>query len=418
MPGSQREGTRPVGRDVSLDGMRGVAAVVVALFHFACAFEPGWTPDTSDHPAWWVDTPLHLVLHGSLAVSVFFVLSGYVIASTAGRTPLRVLLPLRYLRLSLPALASVALSWLLLLAFPGVGWKLYGALPHQWLRYSHLLGVPPLADGVRDAFWGMYANPGSRWNNVLWTMRLELLGSALVYAYQALPRSAPLRSAALAAGAALCLYRPIMSCFMVGLCLCEASRSRTVAVRRPRAWLAAGLLLGFPGLGFAARHGVGFLPAALSPGNRDGFVLAAAASCIVVAALSPGAVRDALSMRWATWLGKVSFPLYLVHVPVALTVGAAAYLAAPPGLGTLAALAAAVPVSVALAVAGERWVDAPLVGALRRARRRLSGARGRLGRVPDAGVAPDAHAVADVVSVPSAHGPVGPAPGAARLRMA
>ena len=88
-------------RLAALDGLRGIAALVVVCFHFAAAFLPSLIPDQTDHPCWVADTPIGILFNGPFSVSIFFVLSGFVIAQAAARRrdPIYINIPLRYLRL-------------------------------------------------------------------------------------------------------------------------------------------------------------------------------------------------------------------------------------------------------------------------------------------------------------------------------
>ncbi|MBE7200787.1 MAG: acyltransferase [Parafilimonas terrae] len=67
-------GSFPLGRCVALDAMRGLAALLVVLYHLR------WN---------WHGYGIVPVRHGFYAVDVFFVLSGFVMAATYGdmRTP-------------------------------------------------------------------------------------------------------------------------------------------------------------------------------------------------------------------------------------------------------------------------------------------------------------------------------------------
>jgi len=63
-----------------LDGLRGIAALTVVVFHYLSAFVPALTPDQTANPYWLSDTPLAVLINGPFAVIVFFVLSGYVVS--------------------------------------------------------------------------------------------------------------------------------------------------------------------------------------------------------------------------------------------------------------------------------------------------------------------------------------------------
>src|ERR1700741_4157400 len=98
-----------------LDGLRGIAALTVVVFHYLSAFVPALTPDQTKNPHWLSDTPLAVTFNGPFAVVVFFVLSGFVVSKAAlGQGPLPLTIALRYLRLTIPMLVSVLLAWLLL----------------------------------------------------------------------------------------------------------------------------------------------------------------------------------------------------------------------------------------------------------------------------------------------------------------
>src|SRR5580704_4993180 len=104
-------------RDVSLDAMRGIAALAVFGWHSMLAFYPsssGYldaTPigETARSQFWFV------AVHGAGAVAFFFVLSGFVltrVSLTTGRTDILVRgLIKRWPRLAGPVLVAVIGSW-------------------------------------------------------------------------------------------------------------------------------------------------------------------------------------------------------------------------------------------------------------------------------------------------------------------
>ena len=104
-----------------LDGLRGWAAAIVLLDHWMLM---GYNDPTSQSQSvlwesWLFRTPLRLFIDGGFAVSIFFVLSGYVLMikymKNQGRTDLITSgLIKRYPRLMFPAFVSLILyySWL------------------------------------------------------------------------------------------------------------------------------------------------------------------------------------------------------------------------------------------------------------------------------------------------------------------
>jgi peptidoglycan/LPS O-acetylase OafA/YrhL len=76
---------------------------------------------------------------------------------------------------------------------------------------------------------------------------------------------------------------------------------------------------------------------------------------IMASALSPGAIENALLRRFPRYLGKISFSLYLVHVPLVLALTILTHNALP--LPVLIAIV--VPVSILLAMVFDRLVTVP-----------------------------------------------------------
>lgn len=105
-------------RGAALDGLRGVAALVVVAFHVSALVT--WHP-----AALWIAgmTPLGVVVNGPAAVHVFFVLSGFVLTHSLMRTPgaagtLRYCVR-RVFRIHPPYMAAVLFAWALTFLPPG-----------------------------------------------------------------------------------------------------------------------------------------------------------------------------------------------------------------------------------------------------------------------------------------------------------
>jgi peptidoglycan/LPS O-acetylase OafA/YrhL len=323
----------PDGRLSSLDGLRGLAALIVVFHHLSLTYGPiadvfyvSQYPPTAS-PAWWLTlSPAQLLVAGPEAVLVFFVLSGVVLTlpvlRRAGSFDWAAYYPQRVVRLYLPAIASVAFAAILVLA---TSWS-SAPSTSKWVAASRFSGFEPariLSDW--DLLFG-----NATLNNPLWTLRWEVLFSlvlpVIVILTVALARWWPLVLigclalvyVGVASGLQTFRYLPV---FVIGaLIAVHHQRLSAWAVdaqnlRRVRwgglialvlslvalnlHWSALGLAGGVP-------YGQAYL-IALEP--------LGAAGLVVLAAYWPPA-RSLLQTPFFHWLGRISFSVYLVHVPI------------------------------------------------------------------------------------------------------
>jgi len=329
------EGELLASRFRSLDGLRGLAAVVVIAYHatlinptFAAIILQGVrSPD----PFWnaLVYSPLRIFVAGGPAVIVFFVLSGFVLTLQVRRAAdwdWSGYFPRRLVRLFLPAAGSVILAVILGLAvFRGAQ-----ANPSAWVQSYTFVGFDyrkPLQ--ALDLFDG---NPD--FNSPLWSLRWEVLFSLLLPVYVwIVAKGRVVTAIALAAvpvlvfigwdsGDATLQYLP---CFFVGsaltVLLAPVESPRPTVMRWPRelAWIAICLAsLFLLVLGSITARGLASAPHLASLANAT--VVIGAGGIVLVAARWRPAIR-LLSTPLFAWLGRISFSLYLVHVPILIATG-------------------------------------------------------------------------------------------------
>ncbi len=339
-------------RAPGLDGLRGIAAVVVLVHHCLLTVPAlaapyfGGTPQASAWPvvvaAW---TPLHLVWAGGEAVTVFFVLSGFVLVLPLTRTRLDVVsyYPRRLLRLYGPvvpiALVGTLLAWLV----P----RGHGAEWGPWLASR---GDPSPGGLLHDL--SLVAGV-SRVVSPLWSLQWEVWFSVLlpVFAVAALWVARSRVIGALAALALLGLiafpvnlasqYLPV---FALGSLLAAKHQAITRHVQRLPVGAAYGLA-GVAALGLTSRWVLG----------ASNAVVAAAAVTLVALAFARVEIARGLSIRAFRWLGAISFSLYLVHEPIVLAV---AYLGGPSRPWWWVVIP--VPIALGVAMAFYRWIERPI----------------------------------------------------------
>jgi peptidoglycan/LPS O-acetylase OafA/YrhL len=316
-------------RLTQLDGLRGIAALIVVVFHLSLIAQPYLDTNSTGDAWWWMsETPLRLATDGTQAVLLFFVLSGLVVALPALRAGFtkfswRKYFASRFLRLYIPAWGALALAAVLIFCIPRVSSKVTA---NYWLSNTNAKSIQPLTL-LQDA---TLMKVGNAADNVLWSLRWEIIFSVLlpvfVLAAILIRRSWIAFGLAMVACVALTIGDPVhadaafyLPVFMMGTLM--ASRLEAIqewgARRSRRFWIAA---LSTSLFFMVASQIFSF---AASPSSVGGGLLwslvGAGAGGIILCAIGFDSVRNFLNAKVSQFLGKISFSLYLIHVPIIAT---------------------------------------------------------------------------------------------------
>ena len=382
------------GRLVPLEGLRGIAAIIVMLGHMVRGLVP------PDDVKWHGLHQVHRwLLNGGAAVTIFFVLSGFILSLpfAKDRSRLRVLTALlkRWPRLAVLTTIACLFSWGLIVLSQDNYTQAAAVTGNAWMAAhfnSPLQGqeISWMA-ALREGLYRVFLSGDSRFDSPLWTMRIELFGSFAIFLAAPIlfaMKHWPLRLAAIGAvmvGGGASFPLTYISDFLVGTILAMLFAED----RMPKFSNLAALAMGVAGIYlfcFSAgeNHFIHAPIKALLPaGETAHFVWDVSAVLIILVLLGNPFLRRLFSKNWAIWLGLLSFPIYLLHVPIMLSAGAASIVHAVGPLGETSAvlLAAAVTMALTLACALPlAWVDKAWTGALARAaavltRRRPAGVR-------------------------------------------
>ena len=287
-----------------LDGLRGWAAVSVLVFHSTWELFGQIVPGLAG-------TRL-LLNDGRLAIYLFFVLSGFVLStrylSSNNLEQIRATALGRYIRLTIPIAAASLLSLVLLEC---------GAMLNQqaapivarpdWLGSFYAFS-PSLLSYLKFSFYDVYFTYESSksYDVVLWTMPIELAGSFLIFAIVAVfGVSLRLRMLSCAVAILLCwqINQPYLT-FFYGYLIAIL---HTVIGGKDFTKGATGNVVGLSLVAFVLFYRLA----------HDGVATCALlGACLVFAPVFSPFLRRILSSPLSKWLGRVSFPLYLVHSAV------------------------------------------------------------------------------------------------------
>ncbi|MDR6413631.1 acyltransferase [Pseudarthrobacter sulfonivorans] len=310
---------RRTSRYTSLDGLRGLAALVV-LVHHCCMVSPqlaeaaeGGEVGPAGSWVWWATvTPLHLMWAGSEAVFVFFILSGFVLTLPFvgnSQPSWAAYFSKRLVRIYLPVWASLVLALLAAWAFPRVAAPEFSS----WVN-MHDDAPNVLVDGF------LLLGTGSL-NTPLWSLQWEMVFSLLLplYLFVAvrigrawLPSLVGL-ILLIAVGGMMAMAPPVfLSMFGIGVLMASKREMLEKWGRRlgRRAWatlLVASMVL------LCSRWMLPQLPMGIAMATTGGALLIFA----FIGSKSAITLGDNPTVQW---LGTRSFSIYLVHDPIVVSV--------------------------------------------------------------------------------------------------
>jgi peptidoglycan/LPS O-acetylase OafA/YrhL len=336
-------------RDLPLEALRGLAALVVVVWHFFL----GLDPLVLNLPGL-RGTPFFAFVHGSAAVGVFFVLSGYVLTRHYFETGQKRVLVIgalkRWFRLFLPVFLSVMLSWFFF-HFDLYAYKDAAAISRSnWLMsFGFAMNTPfepNFLGAIQNGFSESIYHDANAYNPLLWTIHIELMGSYIAFAFAGLVRS--LRNhnwmialALFLVGLSTHFVEPWLIAFLAGTLLAfHAPKLKSLKTTTGIVYL----VLGITFLGYDEPVGFyGFLDF-LEPINGEtlrSYTSTIGAVFIMMSFIGYEALRRHLQGRAARLLGRLSFPIYLVHLILIFSLGSIVFVLAKDSNGYSAALAIA-----------------------------------------------------------------------------
>ena len=322
---------------VPLESMRGLAAFMVFLFHFVLGFIPqrhGQEPWTAIAGGNLMETPFFFLINGHAAVTFFFVLSGFVLSysyfSKQQNDGLLGSVIKRWPRLFPMALISTLFSWLM------IHYGLYSYTEvaeitnSRWMsRFAHSNGDflnASFYDAFMQGFFFSFFRGDENLNTSLWTMHYEFIGSMLVFGLipiingirtrLALIVFFTLMLAAFFTSVYMCAF--IMGCFL-SYYRCQVSKGKPLLPNH-KLTLIISLIIIIIAFGYT-EPGKGFYSFMLM--SDKGMMRAIriiihcfAAVLLIQLILNYESVYKLFDGKIGRFLGRCSFSLYVIHVPL------------------------------------------------------------------------------------------------------
>ena len=311
-------------RLTSLDGLRGLAALIVLVHHIMLTFPLFAEPYLKGRaenglPELLAYTPLHIFWDGAGAVFIFFVLSGVVLTLPVlkqGRDFSWVgYYPQRLLRLSLPVWAAIIvyLGWVLIIPRDR-------GMESAWLDITSKPVSPEAIWGDTTLLFGTGDLVSPLWS-LQWEIAFSFLLPVFVFLGVRFARYNWILAIAAIVGIGVSaslgnralVYLPM---FLIGVVI--ATWLPTIRAWKPSRGTQALLLLAAPILLVSPWlirpfESLRFLVKPFDAVTTIGAVVA------VIAAIVVPVFRRFLESRVMQWFGLISFSLYLVHEPVVIS---------------------------------------------------------------------------------------------------
>jgi peptidoglycan/LPS O-acetylase OafA/YrhL len=347
-----------------LDGIRGIGAVLVFIQHFTTPFLPAIVGDKSRELHSWsmFQYPILRLFYsgGSFSVALFFVLSGFalsrkpmvlkknfgtelgLIEKEIGSAIFR-----RGIRLFLPAISVVII--MMMGACFGAYEDMVPGLPADRFDLRAPKHLPSPIDQILDASnfvlsqllypsqWLHHVpvTAGGMYGFHLWTISVEFWASQLLFlgliALIRCKRSTRAATMSLLVFYALWCFRWEIALFLMGAIICDFDHSKILQPLKPTVYTRA-ILGPMSWICFLLGLWVGSMPdfnGEVTPGFRflwstmpwEPFWHSLGAVLVIWSITRSRAIQSVFGLQVVQYFGKISFSVYLVHVPILSSFG-------------------------------------------------------------------------------------------------
>ncbi|WP_347722507.1 acyltransferase family protein [Lysinibacillus capsici] len=317
-----------------LDGVRGFAALVVVFGHFMNAYYPALlTANINDShfnnfiDVKLADTPFNLIFNGYFAVMIFFVLSGFVLTNKffkSGENEFIISSAIRrYIRLVIPVAFSCTIAYLILKFSLFSNNELANYTKGYWYLPNYYNFEASLIDMIKKSFVDtfVYGVDTTSYNAVLWTMKIEFLGSLLVYSLALL--IGKLRNRFIIYFLLIIFFaKTYYLAFLLGLIISDVYNNRTRIFNPIRnvyctvLLILVGLFLGsYPQVVDTSNSLYNYLTFEWLGGRYYSMLLChiLGATILLIVLLNSKILQKIFSLKPFQFLGEISFSMYLLH---------------------------------------------------------------------------------------------------------
>lgn len=307
-----------------LDGLRGVACLVVVMSHLSLVFFPQLHNFTVEKtPTYELldaihNSPFGFFFSGTAAVYCFFVLSGYVLSRSYEKKCVNVsefvnLVVKRYARLAIPSTISCVVAFCVF-SIP--------VISHSITEWGGRIGVadPNIFKALYEGAINPYINGGSSYNWVLWTMQIEFIGSIGILTLCCIKKEIKINTNVMlvlsAASIAIMFLITRSATYLGYMCFIAGMALNSNDFRLNRLTFSVIMIAGLY-LAGVHNNSASYSLINIALHQKAYVPLNFLAGILITSAVIKSDIADRfLSNKVTTTLGKLSFSIYLLHLSV------------------------------------------------------------------------------------------------------
>lgn len=324
-----------------IDGLKGIASILIVLHHFILAFIPALYYGSSvqynlyRYEGLLADSPLLFLLGGHFLVNLFLLLSGLVLSLQVYRTntvqELFINLIKRYLRLALPVFVISLLVYFMLRYGLFYNNQLANSTGSPWLTFYYDAPLS-LKSVFETSFYTVWFVGNDAYSTAFWMLTHLFYGSLMTYvtifSFRKQHRFLQLLLIVIVTGLSV-YYKSYLINFGFGMFIAWFIQNNHVEDNR-----ILGILLIMIGLIFAG-YPQGVTPTNLyrlfTSGNSDisfNLLIHSTAAFLIVLGLFFSRVGFYLfNHRVSQFLGRISYAVYLIHIPILFSITSLVFIA-------------------------------------------------------------------------------------------
>ncbi|MBA2611437.1 MAG: acyltransferase [Bacteroidetes bacterium] len=357
-----------------LDGLRGIAALIVVFHHLVLLFYPVLNngEETNSIAKYISISPLNIFYNGDYAVCLFFILSGYVLSYKyiSSNNP-KILIGYaikRYFRL-LPLIAASVIFCYAAIKLNLINTNSLNLHTGSgnWLTDLFKTDTSFMAL-IENIFYGILFFGDNQYNPVVWSMKVEFIGSMLLFAFLILNHKIKPKWILfmIAFAAAFYFKQYYYIAFLLGYGLCFLHRNNMFYINsiiiRSILFIIAIFLCSFPA---AWQYWNSSIYGIITFKGIDlfSFYHVIGSGILLLLIIQHKPFIDMLSSKVILFIGKISFPLYLFHLIILVLIANPLFLMFLPALGYNFAFIVSVtitfPIIIIVSYLANKFIDQP-----------------------------------------------------------